>query len=123
MKSLLAIISSILIALLSIKRLTEANSTGDILVGGSLTLLAIIFCLYLIFERSIKTIVFRFGFNSLLFHYAVIILLLFFLEIFLLFVPIEGEIYGILRIILMSFFLAGIIILFVLAYREKKKGI
>jgi len=124
-KSLFSVISSIVITILLFIRLVNAASFSEIVVIGSLAFFTGLTSLYLLFEKRIKSgnlyLKNICGENQVVTYYVATIIMLLLLEIFLIFIPIEGYIFKILKIFLMSFFLAGISALSVLIYYDRKK--
>ena len=126
-KSLVVLLSSIIITILLCMRLLSAKTTGDIVVVGLLTLFAGTMSIYLLFEKRIRRSDLFYKYQdycnknrTVMFYYAVILLMLI-LVVFFMLVPIAGQFFNVLKIILISFFLIFICTLLVFVNREKKK--
>ncbi len=126
-KSLVALLSSIIITILLCLRLFSAKSTGDIVVIGLLTLFTGMISIYLLFEKRIKRIdMFHkhqeyCNKNNVVIFYVAAIFLMLVLVVFFVLVPVEGQFFNVLKIILISFFFLSICTLLVLIYRDKMK--
>jgi hypothetical protein len=108
-------------------RLLSAKTTGDIVVVGLLALFASTMSIYLLFEKRIRRSGLFYKYQdycnknkTVMFYYAAILLILI-LVVFFMLVPVAGQFFNVLKIILISFSLISICTLLVLVNREKKK--
>jgi hypothetical protein len=124
MKSFFSLVSSIIITVLLFIRLINATSFEEIMVIGFLTVLCCFFTFYLLFEKRIKSkILFSKRLSKKHDHisyYIVLIVIMILIEILFIFNPLNNYIFEILKRILMAFFFAGIIILSIRVYYEKR---
>ena len=124
MKSFFSLVSSIIITVLLFIRLINATSFEEIMVIGFLTVLCCFFTFYLLFEKRIKS---KTLFSKKLSkkhdhisYYIVLIVIMILFEILFIFNPLNNYIFELLKRILMAFFFAGIIILSIRVYYEKR---
>jgi hypothetical protein len=125
-KSLIALVWSIIVTILLCIRLLSAKSAGDIVVIGFLTLFVGMMSIYLIFEKRIKRSDLFYKYqkfcheNKVVMFYMAAILLMLILEVFFIIVPVVGQFYNVIKIILISFFFISICILLILVRRQSR---
>ncbi len=125
MKSFFSFVSSIIITVLLFIRLIKATSFEETMVIGFLTVLCCFFTFYLLFEKRIKSkTLFPKRLSKKhdhLSYYIVLIVIMLLFEILFIFNPLNNYIFEISKRILMAFFFAGIIILSIRVYYEKRR--
>ena len=117
MKSLLILFSSIIVTVISVRRLLVADSMAEFIFGGVIATLFGTFSLFLIFKKKLKSISFLNSYrqyvfeNKIIFRYVIIIIALVAMELlFFFYTPVSSVING-MRLFLMLFFAVGIILL------------
>jgi hypothetical protein len=127
MKTMLIILSSVIITIVSLKRLLVAESPGELAFGAILSIVFGTLSVYLIFEKTFKSMpVFKKYENFISTHRLVvncitlIVALLLIEALFLSYTP-ENPLLNILRLSLMLLFLVGIIIFLIQIFLSKRE--
>lgn len=126
MKSLLILLSSVIVTVISVRRLLVAASLAEFLIGGVIAVLFGSLSLYLIFEQKVKSISFLNSYkqyiieNRIIFHYVGIIIALLAMEVLIFFYTPESSVINGIRLFLMFFFALGIILLVLQLIRIKR---
>jgi len=122
-KDILILFSSILLLVISISRLVESNTLFEILFGIALVSFLTVFTTFLLFEKQIKNsnlIINIATIDKLIIRRISLILGLLLMNAFLFYNPSESTILNVLRILLIIFFLSGIILLIVQTVQNLK---
>lgn len=126
MKTILIILSSVIVTIMSIRRLIVASSTFEIVFGSVVAIIFGLFSLYLIFEKQFKSKNSYFIFvnfcneNRFIAQRIPFILALLLIEVLFFFYTPGNSIINGIRVSLMFLFLLGIILISLQIYKFRK---